>query len=74
MAVSSAVKIATGGKEKDFFRLWNSGMAKAALGAAGIAGRFFHHRPTSLLPSPARYVDHINVTECIVYMFRAMTL
>ena len=30
MAVSSAVKIGTGGKEKDFLRLWNSGMAKAA--------------------------------------------
>ena len=26
MAVSSAVKIDTGGKEKDFLRLWNSGM------------------------------------------------
>ena len=30
MAVSSAVKIDTGGKEKDFLRLWNSVMAKAA--------------------------------------------
>ena len=26
----SAVKIDTGGWEKDFLRLWNSGMAKAA--------------------------------------------
>ena len=26
MAVSSAVKTDTGGKEKDFLRLWNSGM------------------------------------------------
>ena len=30
IAVSSAVKIDTGGKEKDFRRLRNSGMAKAA--------------------------------------------
>ena len=30
MAVSSAVKTDTGGKEKDFLRLWNSGMSKAA--------------------------------------------